>query len=384
VLKFEQISNMITIETIDLNKKNDKKRFVDFDYEIYKDSPHWVAPLRMDINERLNPKKHPFYLNGKIQCFVALRNGKIVGRIAAIDNNNYNEFHSSNVGFFGFFECINDQEIANVLFDKVTEWHQSQQNNILQGPVNPSTNYESGLLIDGFDDDPKIMMSYNPPYYQKLMENYGLHVSMKMYAYKVEDHNVLANEKLLRVKDIALQRSNTSLRLVNKKKLNLEIEHIKKIYNKAWENNWGFVPMSDAELNLMANELKLILDTQFAPMIENEKGEVVAFALALRDINVITKDFKGSLFPFNFLKLLFGQKKIKWIRVLLLGILPEYRGKGLDAVMYYEMIKNGLKVGIDRAEASWILESNPEMQKGMKVVNGEIYKTYAIFEKQIL
>jgi hypothetical protein len=375
---------MITIETIDLNKKNDKKRFVDFDYEIYKDSPHWVAPLRMDINERLNPKKHPFYLNGKIQCFVALRNGKIVGRIAAIDNNNYNEFHSSNVGFFGFFECINDQEIANVLFDKVTEWHQSQQNNILHGPVNPSTNYESGLLIDGFDDDPKIMMSYNPPYYQKLMENYGLHVSMKMYAYKVEDHNVLANEKLLRVKDIALQRSNTSLRLVNKKKLNLEIEHIKKIYNKAWENNWGFVPMSDAELNLMANELKLILDTQFAPMIENEKGEVVAFALALRDINVITKDFKGSLFPFNFLKLLFGQKKIKWIRVLLLGILPEYRGKGLDAVMYYEMIKNGLKVGIDRAEASWILESNPEMQKGMKVVNGEIYKTYAIFEKQIL
>ena len=384
MLKFEQISNMITIETIDLNKKNDKKRFVDFDYEIYKDSPHWVAPLRMDINERLNPKKHPFYLNGKIQCFVALRNGKIVGRIAAIDNNNYNEFHSSNVGFFGFFECINDQEIANVLFDKVTEWHQSQQNNILHGPVNPSTNYESGLLIDGFDDDPKIMMSYNPSYYQKLMENYGLHVSMKMYAYKVEDHNVLANEKLLRVKDIALQRSNTSLRLVNKKKLNLEIEHIKKIYNKAWENNWGFVPMSDAELNLMANELKLILDTQFAPMIENEKGEVVAFALALRDINVITKDFKGSLFPFHFLKLLFGQKKIKWIRVLLLGILPEYRGKGLDAVMYYEMIKNGLKVGIDRAEASWILESNPEMQKGMKVVNGEIYKTYAIFEKQIL
>jgi hypothetical protein len=216
------------------------------------------------------------------------------------------------------------------------------------------------------------------------MENYGLNVSMKMYAYKVQDNNVLANEKLLRVKDIALQRSNTKLRLIDKKKLNIEIEHIKKIYNKAWENNWGFVPMSDEELNLMANELKLILDTQFAPMIENEKGEVVAFALALRDINFITKDFNGSLFPFNFLKLLFGQKKIKWIRVLLLGILPEYRGKGLDAVMYYEMIKNGLKVGIDRAEASWILESNPDMQKGMKVVNGEIYKTYAIFEKQIL
>jgi hypothetical protein len=375
---------MITIEAIDLNKKSDKKRFVDFDFEIYKEYPLWVAPLRMDINERLNPKKHPFYLNGQIHCFVALKNGKIAGRIAAIDNNKYNEFHSSKVGFFGFFECINDQEVASALFNKVTEWHQSQQNNILHGPVNPSTNYESGLLIDGFDDAPKIMMSYNPPYYKTLMENYGLNVSMKMYAYKVEDNNVLANEKLLRVKDIALQRSNTKLRLIDKKKLNIEIEHIKKIYNKAWENNWGFVPMSDEELNLMANELKLILDTQFAPMIENEKGEVVAFALALRDINFITKDFNGSLFPFNFLKLLFGQKKIKWIRVLLLGILPEYRGKGLDAVMYYEMIKNGLKVGIDRAEASWILESNPDMQKGMKVVNGEIYKTYAIFEKQIL
>ncbi len=198
-----------------------------------------------------------------------------------------------------------------------------------------------------------------------------------------EEDGVLKNEKFLRVKDIALTRSKCTLRFIETKNLKVEIENIKKIYNTAWENNWGFVPMSDPELDLMANELKLILDSSLAPMIVNEQGEVVAFALALRDINQITKSFNGNLFPFNFLKLLFQKKKMDWVRVLLLGILPEYRGKGLDAVLYYEIIKNGFKLGIKHAEASWILESNEGMNKGVQVVNGEKYKTYGIYQKQL-
>lgn len=374
---------MIEIKQIDLTNSSQKKSFVDFDYQIYKDYPHWVAPLRMDVNQRLNVKKHPFYKIGSIQTFMAYQNGKAVGRIAAIDNHKYNEFHGSKIGFFGFFECINDQNVANALFDKVKEYHIQAGNSFLHGPVNPSTNYEAGLLIDGFDDAPKIMMTYNPPYYIELLEKFGMKLEMRMFAYKFEEEDVLKNEKFLRVKDIALTRSKCTLRYIDPKKLNVEIENIKKIYNKAWENNWGFVPMTDPELDLMASELKLILDPSLAPMIVNEKGEVIAFALAMRDINQITKDFNGNLFPFNFLKLIFNKGKMDWLRVLLLGILPEYRGKGLDAVLYYEIIKNGMQLNIKHAEASWILESNEGMNKGVQVVNGEKYKTYGIYQLQI-
>lgn len=374
---------MLQIREIDLTKSSDKKAFVNFDYEIYKDMPHWVAPLRMDVNQRLNIKKHPFYKTAAIKAFLAYRGDKIVGRIAAIDNFKYNEFHGSKIGFFGFFECINDQEVANALLQKVEEYHIVAGNKFLHGPVNPSTNYEAGLLIEGFDDPPKIMMSYNPSYYIQLLEGYKMTIEMRMYAYHLKKDSVTTNEKLLRVKDFALTRAKCTLRLIDQGNMKVEIENIKKIYNKAWENNWGFVPMTDPELDLMASELKLILDPSLAPMIVNEHGEVIAFALALRDVNQITKSFKGDLFPFNFLKLLFGKSKINWARVLLLGILPEYRGKGLDAALYYEIIKNSLKLNIDNAEASWILESNEAMNKGIQVVNGEKYKTYGIYQKQI-
>lgn len=375
---------MIAVRPIDLTNSKEKKVFVDFDYQVYKNNPYWTAPLRMDVNDRLNPKKHPFYKEGHIQAFLAYENNEVVGRICAIENHQYNSFHNSKLGFFGFFECIENYDVAEALLKTVEDYHRQKGYETLHGPVNPSTNYESGLLIDGFEDHPKIMMVYNPPYYQEYFERFGIELAMRMFAYKFQEADVLKNEKFLRVKDIALTRSKCTLRLIDKSNIKKEIENVKKIYNKAWENNWGFVPMTDPELELMGSELKLILDPELAPMIENEKGEVIAFALALPDINQITKDFNGNLFPFNFLKLIFQKKKITWVRVLLLGILPEYRGKGLDAVLYYEMIKNGLKKGIVNAEASWILESNDAMNRGVQTVNGVQYKTYAIFEKSLI
>lgn len=375
---------MIEIREIDLLNSKQKKEFVNFDYSIYENNPYWVAPLRMDLNDRLNSKKHPFYKLGAIKAYMAYKEGKPVGRIAAIENYKYNEFHKSKIGFFGFFECIDDIEVSNSLLQKVEDYHLKAGNEFLHGPVNPSTNYESGLLVDGFEDAPKVMMSYNPTYYPSLLERFGMHLEMKMYAYRFSEEDVLKNEKFLRVKDIALTRSRCTLRFLDKGKIKEEIENVKKIYNKAWEDNWGFVPMTDPELELMGNELKLIVDPGLAPMIVNEKGEVVAFAMALRDINQITKDFNGNLFPFNFLKLLFNKGKMDWLRVLLLGILPEYRGKGLDAVLYYEIIKNGIELNIHHAEASWILDSNEGMKRGVEVVNGKKYKTYGIYEKKIV
>ncbi|MCU0327394.1 MAG: hypothetical protein MUE53_00215 [Chitinophagales bacterium] len=374
---------MIKIVPIDLMDKKQKKLFVDYDYEIYRDNPYWVAPLRMDIEERLNPKKHPFYQNASIQAFLAYRNDKIVGRIAAINNEKYNEFHNSKVGFFGFFECINDVEVARELIHAAKQWNKNNGVEIMQGPVNPSTNYESGLLTKGFEDPPRLMMAYNPEYYKDILLQAGLNTKMTMFAYKMEKDKVYNDPKLTRIKDIALKRAKIKIRNLDKKNLENEIVQIKKIYNIAWENNWGFVPMSDREFDKLANELKLIVDEDLVPILENEAGEIIGFGISLRDINQIIQSFNGKLFPFNFLKLFYQKKKMTWIRVILLGILPQYHGKGLDASLYTHIIEAALKRNINLAEASWILETNEAMNAGLKVVSGEIYKTYEIFETPI-
>lgn len=374
---------MIEVKHIRLDNSSEKKLFVNFDREIYVNEPNWVAPLRMDVNGRLDVKKHPFYAKNTIQCFMAYKHGKPAGRIAAIQNVQFNEYHNCKTGFWGFFECINDQEVANALFDEAKRWLQDRSLNTMQGPVNPSTNYEAGLLVEGFDDPPKIMMTYNPPYYIQLLENYGLKKAMGLLAYKFDEEGVLKNEKFLRVKDIAKDRSKVTVRPINLKNLPYEIEQIKKIYNKSWENNWGFAPMTDEEINLMASELKMAVDPGLFPFLVNEKGEDVGMALALHDFNYIFKSFNGNLFPFNFIKIFTKKKEIKWIRVVLLGILPEWRNKGLDSLLYYEIIKNGMERGIKFAEASWILEDNPAMNRGIAVVNGQVYKKYAIYEMPI-
>lgn len=374
---------MITIKSIDLNDSSEKKLFVNFDREIYKDDNNWVQPLRMDINGKLNTKKHPFYKQAKIQCFMAFLHGKPVGRIAAIQNGQFNEYHQCKTGFWGFFECINNQDVANKLFDEAKVWLIERGLSSMQGPVNPSTNYEAGLLVEGFDDPPKIMMTYNPEYYINLVEGFGLKKAMGLLAYKFEKDDVLKNEKFLRVKDIARDRSKVTIRHINLKNLKHEVEIIKKIYNKSWENNWGFAPMSDDEINLMADELKMAVDPEFFPFLVNEHGEEIGLALALHDFNFIFKSFNGNLFPFNFIKLFTQKKKIKWMRVVLLGILPEWRNKGLDSLLYYELIKNGMAKGLEYAEASWILEDNPAMNRGIAVVNGKVYKRYNIYEMNL-
>jgi GNAT superfamily N-acetyltransferase len=374
---------MIEIRKIDLAQSKQKKEFVNFDYEIYKGYEHWVAPLRMDVNTRLDVKKHPFYKLASIQCFMAYIDGKAVGRIAAIQNTPFNEYHACKTGFYGFFESIDNQEVANELFESARLWLQERGLETMQGPVNPSTNYEAGLLTEGFGDPPKIMMTYNPEYYVKLHDQYGLKKAMGLLAYKFSGENAIKNEKFLRVKDLVKERSKISVRHINLKNIKQEVENIKKIYNKSWENNWGFAPMSDAEINLMADELKMGVEPGFFPFLVNEKGEDVGLALALHDFNHIFKSFNGNLFPFNFIKLFTKKKEIKWIRVVLLGILPEYRNKGLDSLLYYEIIKTAKEKGLLYAEASWILEDNPAMNRGLAVVNGEVYKKYGIYEMKV-
>jgi GNAT superfamily N-acetyltransferase len=370
----------IQIETV--KNKKDLMRFIKFPWEIYKNDPYWVPPLLIDRLKILDTKKNPFYQHAEIELFIAKKDGKIVGRIAAIKNDLHNKFHNDNVGFFGFFECINDQQIANALFDHAKDWLQKKGFDTMRGPANPSSNDEYGMLIDGFEDSPRILMTYNPKYYLSLCENYGFTKAKDLYAYKLENKKVTSSDKLRRVAEIAQKRSGIKISQLDKKHFDRDLEKVKYVYNKAWAPNWGFVPMTDAELDAMAKDLKPLVEPSLVLFGEIE-NKLVGFALVMLDYNEIFKDLDGKLFPFGFIKLLTQKKKIKWSRIITLGVIPEYQKKGLDAVFYWEIVNRAHNIGIDLGEASWILEDNEMMNRGAKVMNGEVYKTYRIYDKKI-
>ncbi|HKI79472.1 MAG TPA: hypothetical protein VKA26_13100, partial [Ignavibacteriaceae bacterium] len=370
----------IKIRTVSSNK--DLMTFIKFPWKIYKDDPNWVPPLLMDKKKILNREKNPFFQHAEAEYFLAEKDGELVGRIAAVKNDLHNKYHNDNVGFFGFFECINDQEVANKLFDTAKDWLKAKGFSQMRGPANPSSNDEYAMLLEGFDDPPRLLMTYNPKYYLDLCENYGLKKAKDLYAYKLENKKVMGSEKLKRVAEIARKRSGIKVTQLDMKNFDKELEKVKYVYNKAWAPNWGFIPMTDAELDAMAKDLKPIVEPSLV-LFGEIKGELVGFALVMLDYNYIFKQMNGRLFPFGFLKLFTEKKKIKWSRIITLGLVPEFQKKGLDAVFYWEIVNRAHKIGIDLGEASWILEDNEMMNRGAEVMNGEIYKKYRVYEKDI-
>jgi len=373
---------MNSIEIKTLHPTKDILKFIKFAWKIYKDDPYWVPPLLMDKKKILNKDKNPFFKAAQMEMFMAYKNGEPVGRIAAIKNDTHNKIHNENMGFFGFFESINNQEVANALLDKAKEWLHSKGVNAMRGPANPSSNDEFGMLLEGFEDSPRIMMTYNPKYYLDLMDNYGLKKVKDLLAYQIDNPKLLKSEKLIRVAEIARKRSNVEIKQINLKQFKSELEKVKFVYNQAWAPNWGFIPMTDEEIDNLAKELKPLVEDSLVVFAEVE-GKTVAFALVMLDYNELIKDFNGRLLPFNFIKLFTQRKKIKWARVLTLGIIPEYQKRGIDALLYYEITKRAEKIGILKGEASWILEDNEMMTRGAEVMNGEVYKKYRIYEIKI-
>jgi GNAT superfamily N-acetyltransferase len=370
----------ITISKV--QSKNELMQFIKFPWKIYKDNPYWVPHLIMDRKKILDKNKNPFFKHAEAEYFLAKRNNKVVGRIAAIKNDLHNKEHNDNVGFFGFFECEDNQDTANKLFDSVKDWLKSKDMGSIQGPANPSSNDEYGLLVDGFDDSPRLLMPYNPEYYITLIENYGFKKAKDLYAYKLENEKVISSEKLKRVQEIARKRSGIKIRQLDMKNFNKELENFKDVYNKTWEPNWGFVPMTDDEIEGMAKDLKAIIEPSIVLFGEID-NKIIGFALVMLDYNQIFKEMNGRLFPFGFIKLMTQKKKIKWSRIIVLGVLPEYQRKGLDAVFYWEIVNRAADIGILLGEASWVLEDNEMMKRGAEVMNGSIYKTYRIYNKEI-
>jgi len=369
--------NNIIVSTVRTEK--DKMRFIKFLWKIYKNDANWVPPLIMDRKKLLDTKKNPFYQHAEIELFIVEKDGEIVGRIAAIKNDLHNEHHKDKVGFFGFFECINDQQVANALFDAAKEWLKKKGFDTMRGPANPSSNDEYGMLIEGFDDPPRILMPYNPEYYLTLCDNYGLKKAKDLFAYKLENEKVVGSEKLRRGAELAKQRSGIKITSLNMKDFNNELEKVKFVYNKAWAPNWGFVPMTGAELDAMAKDLKPLVEPSLV-LFGEINGKLVGFALTMLDYNQIFKDMNGRLFPFNFIKLYTKKKSITWSRVITLGIIPEYQKKGLDAVFYWETVNRAAELGIMLGEASWILEDNEMMNRGAALMSGIAYKKYRIYD----
>ncbi|HEY9048754.1 MAG TPA: hypothetical protein VIN08_22775 [Ohtaekwangia sp.] len=366
------------------SSKKDIKAFIDFQHDLYASDPNYVPELFIAQRDLLTPGKHPFHEHSEVQLFLAYDGPKIVGRIAAILNKNHNTFNNVNDGFFGFFDCINDGEVASQLFKEATAWLKQKGAVSVIGPVNFSTNETCGMLVSGFDSPPAAMMTYNKEYYSTLLDQLDFRKKVDILAYLFGKSGY--NDRVVGLQQALTERLKNrgiTIRPVNKKNFNEEASKIREVYNSAWDKNLGFVPMTKSEFDYLAKDMKMILDTDFCLVAEKD-GKFIGFALAIPDINqVLIKIKRGRLLPFGLFKLLFGLKKINGIRIITLGVIEEYRKAGIEACFYASIINAYRKKNFEYAEASWILEENDLMNKALQQINGVPYKRYRIFEKAI-
>lgn len=357
-----------------------KKQFIDFPHLLYADDAYYVPELYIAQKELLDEKKNPFFKHAQVKLFLAKRADKIVGRIAAIKNDNHVAYTGESVGFFGLFDLVNDEKVVKALLDAAVSWLKKEGLTGMIGPANLSSNDTFGLLVEGFDDSPMVMMTYNKPYYQDLLEKYGLRKKTDLLAYFLTPEG--SSKRSLKLADVLekrLSQRNIVIRKINMKDFKNEAQRIKEVYNSAWDKNWGFVPATDEEFAHLAEGLKLVVDPDFVYVAEHE-GQLVGFVLTLPDINQIVKTMKwGRLLPFGIFKLLFQKKKINRVRVVTLGVVEGYRKMGIEGIFYAKMIQTALDKNIKTAEASWILEDNEMMNKGMIDLGAKVYKRYRVF-----
>ncbi len=356
-------------------------RFVMFPWRIYRGDPYWVPPLIGDTKSMLRPEKHPFYKHGEVGLFMARKNGEPAGRIAAIINHRHNEYQEEKTAFFGFFESIDDPNVAGALLERAAGWARERGMDRLRGPASFSTNEECAMLVDGFDSSPCVMMPYNPSYYPRLMEAAGLSKVKDLVAYNMtrEEAN---EERLRRLSEVIAHREQVVIRPIDKKRFGEEVENFSVVYNQAWERNWGFVPMTDEEIDHMAKSLKSVIEPDLVLFMQ-KNGTTIGFAMALPDVNRALKHANGRLFPVGLIKILWHARRIHKVRVLVLGLLKEYRGRGLDVLLYLHLYRNGLRKGYNEGEFSWILEDNVAIRRPLERMGAKVYKTYRFYERSL-
>jgi hypothetical protein len=368
------------------NQGKNLKEFISFPHLLFKNNPNWVAPLNMEIEDRLNPRKNPFFEHGEACFFSAWKGDQLVGRCSAQIDHEHLKIHQDQAGFFGFFDTVEDQEVADHLLRSAEEWLRAKGMKSIRGPFSLSINEETGLLVEGFEHPPAIMMPYSSAFQGHLVENAGFRKAKDLIAWNYQvapppSRAQKAWEQMMSLPEF-------SFRSIHKKNMQEEIETLLSIFNDAWKNNWGFVPATDSEAAKMASDMKLIIDEDLAFFAELN-GEAVGMVVCLPNINEAIRDLDGSLFPLGWAKLLY-RLKIKRLssgRLMLLGIRKKVQRKkryaGLSTAMYVELARRGARKGYQRAELGWTLEDNHLINLGIKRMGGTSYKRYRIYEKEI-
>jgi GNAT superfamily N-acetyltransferase len=360
-----------------------RRQFLNLPWQIQGKDPNWVPPLRMNQKELVGYKHHPFYDYAKAQTFLAYKDGKPVGRISAIVNPRHNARHQEKRGFLGFFECIDDLATAKALFDAGKAWLKEQGMTSCRGPVNPSMNYELGLLIDGFDTPPTFMMTHNPPCYQRLWEENGFAKTQDMVAFWGHiDMLTQVDGKLYEMTDACRERFNVQIRRLDRKRFNEDVRLFLDLYNLSLQGTWGVVEMSEGEIDHLAESLKMLIVPEMTTVAEID-GQVVGATFALLDYNPRIKQIDGRLFPFGFIRLLWNKRKIKKIRVISTNVIPEWQKWGVGLVIVGYLLPSVQDWGIQEAEFSYVLESNKLSYGTLKRGGAKIVKTYRLYDQDI-
>ncbi len=369
------------VDIIEVDSARLLNQFITLPFKLYMDDPYWVAPLIYERKEFFDKRKNPFYRGAKTRLFLASQDNKLVGRIGVCINYNHNEFHEEKVGFFGFFESIDDYEVASQLFKVAMIALKAEGMEKMRGPASFSTNHEIGFLVEGFDSPPTVMNPYNKPYLPKLAEQFGLKKVMDLHAYLITKETPIDERHLKIVKRIR-ERNKIKVRSADFSKFAREIEVIRHVYNHAWERNWGFVPLQEDEFNHMAKNLKEIVDPDMLLIAEID-GEPAGFSMAVPDINQALIHLHGRLFPAGLLKLLWHTKirnKIKGLRMMTMGVVHEYQKRGIDNIFFVDTYNLGVQKGYQWAELSWILETNELMCRAAEDMGAKLYKKYRMVE----
>ena len=360
----------------------EKDRFIKFQWQIYRNDLHWVPPLLMERHDFLDPAKNPFFEHADVTLFLARRAGEIVGRIAAVEDRNFNAFHGSKTAYFGLFECVNDREAAAALVGAARDWARWRGLDTLLGPMNLSTSCEVGLLVEGFDSDPYLQMSYNPRYYGELLEACGLKKAKDLFAWE-RTAATPPPERYLRIADKVREHEGITIRSVNLRHFDSEVARIKEVYNAAWEPSWGFVAMTDAEFDKLAKDLRHTIAPGLALVVESE-GEPIAFSLTVPDYNQPLKKLNGRLttfgVPIGLAKLRWNARKIDRVRLVAQGVKPGWRWRGIDAVLVVETIRRTAKLGYAGGEISWTLEDNDPLNRAIESCGCTRTKLYRVYQ----
>lgn len=375
------------IETREVNGKKDWELFIEVPFQLFKSDSVWVPPLRVEVRKNLDPRKNPFFQHGNLKAWYVQEGNKLLGRIAAFVDLEYNQYHQCQVGFFGFFDCVDQPSVAKILIEKASEWLKTQGMHQIIGPVNLSIGNECGIQLDGFELPPKIQMNYTPSFYRDLIEDLGFTKEHDLFAYQISAEAAKKNgtlmERLKKVADHALSKENIRIRPIDLKHFDREVLGIREIFNETMSENWGFVPLSLEEAKFIGKSLRQIVDPDLVLMAE-VNGELAGFSLTLPDFNqALHRNKSGKLLPFGLFKVLYFSRKIDQVRLYLMGMKSNYRNRGLDVVFYQQSILKTLEKGYKGGECSWVSEDNKNLIKILETLGAICYKTYRVYKKSL-